>query len=90
MSARGKMKYSILKISSLIFIEICKHGMDKVKVVDNALPEDAKFVRAFVDDNLGWGRISLVLESESFKDLNEGDEIPILPNPAFEKVYESK
>lgn len=80
------MKYSILKISPLIFIKFCQYGSDNIRVVENKLPEDVKFIRAYTEDHSGWGHISLVLESESFRELKDGDEIPILPYPMFEKV----
>jgi hypothetical protein len=79
------MKYAILKIHPFLFVEFCKHGADKVTVAENRIPEDAKFVRAFTEDSTGWGVVSLVLESESFEDLKQGDRIPVLPDPIFEK-----
>ena len=79
------MRYAILFISSYLFVEFCKHGIDALKVTANALPEDAKCVRMFTDDTIAGGRLGMVLESASFKELKEGDPIPILPDPVFEK-----
>ena len=76
----------ILKVSPYTFVEMCKYGIEQTRVVQNVVPRDAKYVRAFIDDDTGWGYISLVLESPEFKDLKEGEKIPFLPNPVFEKV----
>lgn len=81
------MKYKILKVSPYIFIDMCKYGFDKIRIVKDSLPDDAKFIRAHVDDVTGWGNISLVIESESFDELKDGDLIPIIPYPTFEKVH---
>ncbi len=81
------MKYKIVKIHTSAFIDILKHGIyNNVRVVSNALPEDAKFIRAFTNDTSGWGYISLVIESELFPEIQEGDLMEVLPYPIFEKV----
>jgi hypothetical protein len=80
------MKYAILKISPYVFINLCKKGMIKIKVLENAIPEDAHYIRGFCEESSGWGYVNLVLESESFRELNEGDEIPVLPYPMFERI----
>lgn len=70
----------------MFFIEACKNGINKVKVIENTIPKDAKFIRSFTDDLTGWGRIGIVIESESFEELKDGDVIPIHPDPQFENV----
>lgn len=40
------------------------------------VPEDMKYVRAFVNDDSGWGRVGVVVESKTFHDLENGDIIP--------------
>jgi hypothetical protein len=80
------MKYAILKVSPLFLVEMFKHDIPMIKLVDHALPEDTKYVRAFTDDFGGWGRIGLVLESESFRELKDGEMIPVLQSPTFEKM----
>lgn len=78
-------KHAILQTHAQILIDVCKnpHPTYKVELIANALPEDAKFVSGGHD----WlGRLYLVVESESFKDLKEGDEIPILPDPMFNRI----
>jgi len=81
------MKHKILKISPFMFLSMCKEDTINVRVVANILPKDAKFIRAYTDDYTGWGYISLIIESESFEEIKEGDVIPILPYPIFEKIY---
>lgn len=80
------MRYKILNIHPLFFIHISQHGTEKVRIIENSLPEDTKFIRSFTNDTSGWGSISLVIESESFEDLKEGDIIPSIPSPTFEKA----
>lgn len=80
------MRYAILRISPYFFIEFFRHDkVVKAKISSNILPEDSKFVRAFTGSD-AWGYICLVIESEKFDALKEGDEIPILPYPIFERV----
>ena len=82
------MRLKILQVWSDLFLDICKHGTDKIRILDNALPKDTKFVRAFYDDYKYSGYINLVLESASFEDIKYGELIPIIPGPIFEKIYE--
>ncbi len=78
------MRYKIIYISPIVFIELFKHGSDKVKVI-NGLPIDAMYVRSFTNDITGWGRIGLVVESAEFEELKDGELIPI-HETLFEKV----
>jgi hypothetical protein len=79
------MKYKILSVSPHVFLEICKNGCAGVEVIKNAIPQDARYVRAYIENLNGWGYVNLVLESESFSELKEGDVIPMLLHPIFEK-----
>ena len=72
-----------------MFLDIFTHGTDAVRVVANALPDNVQYVRAFCSDRTGWGRISLVLSSESWDALHDGAVIPTLPEPLFERVEKS-
>lgn len=81
------MRYKILMVHPQVFIDFCKEGLDKMRIVENAIPRDAKFVRAHLNDFTGWGNIALVIESFLFEDLKEGDEIPVIKHPTFEKIY---
>lgn len=77
------MRLAYLQVSAFLFLEFCKNGADRVRIVANKLPDDARFIRAG-HDNLG--SLYLVLESEEFIDLKEGEEIPRLPDVMLEKV----
>jgi len=80
------MRHKILYVSPQILIELCKGPSIAAIVVKNVLPSDTKFIRAFNEDTSGWGQIGLVLESDQFEELKEGDLIPVLPKPVFEKI----
>lgn len=83
------VKHAILYVSPHTFLELCKglYETRNVRIIANAVPEDAKFIRAFTtDDVTGWGKIGLVIESESFEEIKEGNLMPTLSNPIFEKV----
>ena len=80
------MRYKILYLHPIVLISICQHGTEHVKVI-NGLPLDTKYIRSFVNDASGWGRVGVVIESSSFEELKDGDEIPVInPEPVFEKV----
>lgn len=79
------MKYKILFVSPIVLINLFKVGIINVRCVAG-LPEDVKFVRAFTDDTTGWNKIGLVIESEQFDKLKEGDVIPTFPDPTFENL----
>lgn len=81
------MKHKILIVHPQIVIDFCKEGLDKIRIVENAIPKDAKYIRCYLNDFTGWGNIGIVIESESFEELQNGDEIPVIKHPTFEKVY---
>lgn len=83
------MGQQILLISPYMFVDMFMQGEIHAKVVERALPKDVKFIRAFTNDTGGWGNIGLVLESQEWDELKEGDLIPVLPAPMFEKIYDS-
>lgn len=64
-----------------MLIESCKEGFarEPIKVVRNALPDDAKFHHAFFDPNVPG--VFLVIQSEAFAEVCEGGAIPALPVP---------
>lgn len=78
------MKLKILYVSPQFIIELCKWGAKDVEVIDNVLPADTKYIRAFTDDTTGWGRIGIVIQSDSFPKLQDGQEIPVI-HPLFNK-----
>ena len=76
------MKEACLRVSIYFLLDLCKKGVNHHIKVHNPVPMDAKFLRAGHDQ---YGNLYLVLESEEFKDLQDGDIIPEL-QPLFEKV----
>jgi hypothetical protein len=78
------LRYRVIYIHPIVFIDLFKYGSEKVKVI-NGLPEDATYIRSFLDDNSGWGKIGIVIESSSFVELKEGDPMPI-HETLFEKA----
>ena len=61
-----------------------KSGCPIPVAIINPLPEDATIVRIFQDDTLGT--LNIVLASETFDELNEGDIIPLIQMPQFEHL----
>ena len=59
------MRVKILQVWPNSLLSIFKNGTDKIKIINNALPEDAKFVRAFYDDYKYANYICIVIESKS-------------------------
>jgi hypothetical protein len=78
------MKQKILKVSSYHFLNLCKHGFSgEIKVI-NPIPEDAYLVRVIQEPI--YGNLSLVIHSELFTELKDGDIIPEIETPLFEKI----
>lgn len=87
------MRHAILRVHVGFLLRACKESSYSanrdynVELIANALPEDAKFVQGGHDYH---GNLYLVLESESFRDLKEGDEIPVLSDPMFNRAYKQQ
>lgn len=54
------------------------------RVIKNALPQDAKFIRAHED--IKTGGFYLIVESSTFDALSDGAEIPLHPPIVIEQV----
>jgi hypothetical protein len=78
-------KFKTMLISPEVIIAICQDKSKGAIVARNMLPNDAKYVRTYLNDNTGWGYIGIVIESKEFPEVKNGDPIPYLPNPIFEK-----
>lgn len=75
-------KIAKFAVSPQFLIDIMKHGIAPVRVVENALPEDAIFAGAFQADDMVW----IVVASDTFSPLDPQADIPELPRTVFVKV----
>ena len=72
-------------ITPEFLIDIMKHGTDGVEIVENPLPEDARFVGSSFDP---FSLTSLLfVSSESFDEVTENAQVPEHPRTLFRKVY---
>jgi hypothetical protein len=74
-------RQKILIVSTHLFISQCKHGFKGEVEVINPIPEDSYVVRTYQAGT--FGDLHLVIHSESFPELKDGDEIPLLEKPKF-------
>lgn len=76
-------RLAVVLASVEFFIDMCKRGERRVRVVRNAIPDDATFVRAGYDET---GMIRIVVQSESFPDVQQGAVLTVLAPPVFEEI----
>lgn len=84
------MKRAVLKMTDDFLMDLLQNTVKTDKIsfkVDRGLPPDARIVRAGYDHT---GILHLVLESEEFVDILNGQEYPTLPHPIFTKVYDDR
>ena len=76
-------RFRILRISSELFVGLFTRGLHPGYLVTReALPDDTSIRNV----RLGWpDSVELVLESEEFGDVKDGDPIPLL-TPVVERV----
>jgi len=75
-------RYRIIPCTAEVLVSLCKPGPPRLlQVTENPLPEDAQVVRATYSAERDI--VLVVIESESFKPVNEGDVIPWLPSPVL-------
>lgn len=72
------MRAAYFKITPELLGEMFFNGVHHFQT-KSALPDDAKFIRAWLDKD--DGNFSLLYESKSFKDTPEGAKFPQLPRP---------
>lgn len=81
------MKRAILKITDRYLMDLLStmkssyHGNCSVR--ENALPKDARIVRVSYDDH---SILNVLLESEEFEAVEDGQRYPVLPTPIMEFV----
>ena len=74
------MRYRILRFNFQLFLNLLKAN-EQLIYLTYPLPEDTKFVRAGYDFT---GKLFIVIQSETFNELKEGEEIP------FHDIFFSK
>lgn len=78
-------RYAYFLCSAEFLVALCKRlGPQTCRLIDHAFPDDAKIIRMGHDS---FGRLIIILESQGFAELADGDEIPRLPDPVFECIY---
>ena len=70
-------KIKILEVNSQIVADLCK------KAIINKVPKDSEVLRIHYD--ILTNNFEIVIQSEEFPKLKEGEEIPRLPNPIVSK-----
>ena len=92
------MKRAVLLMSDVCLVNFCKMLEDRpiygFKVVKNGLPIDAKPIRTFRLGRAEYtgecGEIGILIESESFEDIEEGCEYPILDQVQFKIIEQTQ
>ena len=69
------MKKAVIRISGELLVEIFKDG-DRQYTIESGLPEDARFIGA--TSAFDGKTADLCFESETFDDVDEGHECPII------------
>jgi len=86
------MKIATLDLTPELFLDFCKMCKDgpprQIIVKENALPDDAKVVGVIVAKDRYPLTLRLVIESDSFVDVPEGELMPELPLVVFETIYD--
>lgn len=82
-SARPAARLRILRISAELFLELFKQGTHPgYNVAINAIPDNTRIVNV----RFGWPEcIEMLLESEEFDPVNDGEVIPYL-SPTVERI----
>lgn len=87
------MKIATLDLTPELFVEFCrfcKSGPPRFTVVkENPLPNDAQIIGCHVNTERWPMTLKLVINSDSFADIPDGNRIPELPLVVFETVYDN-
>lgn len=77
------MRIRILHVHAEFLVALCKEGRRvNISVTENPLPADARFVRVGHDH---VGGLNLIIESATFAEVEDGEEIPVHPRVGFTK-----
>lgn len=86
-------KLAALQVTPEFLIEFCKSGEHHFQVTDHALPADAKIVSVGsvgIEYSVRRHTLLIVLQSEEFQPVPEGQIIPLLPAVQFERNRSTK
>lgn len=85
---RNRLRVAYMYVSGQILVEMCKHDDSpyKKQVTANALPADAEFVG--VEYDIYSNTCKLVVQSQSFDEVQPGVMPPILPDVEVTMLYE--
>ena len=72
------MKRAILKVSARYLVSL---GQGSYKVSAREIPHDVKIVGTFVDASFADALVCVVLEHDSFVDVEDGQQLPVLLGP---------
>jgi len=86
------MRRATLRLSDEFFAEFLKGQKEELPryfdVIENPLPGDAKFIRAYYQQTTN--RFEILIESEDFEDIKDGLPYPNLTEPTLRVKYEEQ
>ena len=81
-----EMKRAILQVTDWFFLRFLSSFnasyCGKISVIENPLPDDCEIIRAWYNED---GVFNILLHSESFETVKDGEEYPIVACPVFQK-----
>lgn len=85
-------KLALLPLTADLFVQFaqaCKDGPPRrFQVKENPLPDDVEIVSIGVSATMPPVTLALLLKSESFADIPDGEQVPEVPRILFETVYD--
>jgi len=77
-------KYLGILVNSRFFNAFCKKGVFMIE--KSPIPDDAKYIHSFLDPCRDG--VVIVFEHDSFRELNEGEYVPISTDVRITRLYE--
>lgn len=75
-----------LRVSSLFVEMLVRNGEHHHRVIKNILPDNVRVIDIITDHMVGFPSFWFILGSDDWPELKDGDEIPILEGPIWEKM----
>lgn len=73
-----------IAVSPEFLVEVMKNGLDRVVIVGNPLPPDARYLYATFEPMAA--AVWLFVESTTFAEIGDGERVPIAPLTVFQKA----